>query len=342
MYGIMTSAFGNMKTLHFYAAVHTLEIPSIDGRLDDPCWEKAVIHDNYYSFSSLEPELGKLKTTLRMLWDKHGLYLGIVNHEVNISGMQARHSTRDASDIWKDDCAELYFDPQANGVGFTKFIVNSLGAFSDMRRIDTAVILADWNAYGVQIATLKNKDSWNIEMFIPWGDLGQEAKTGELWKFCHMRFDWSYGKFIGMTMAPGASYTTPGNFGYLYFSKEEVPDRNTIARVMTLKATPPWCLPVDDGLLLCEKGPAVFEKISVLIGRERDKLASEIKKLAEMMKSVTDSDLNKRFSEQAHAITATQSAPDTFQLLRTLFALQDKVKGLTSTVELHLLTNSLN
>jgi len=339
---LIFNAYAEMKNLALTVAVYSKESPVIDGKLDDQCWKQAETYTEYYVYFQPNPEQGTLKTRLRMLWNEQGIFLGIVNYEVNMANIRGKHTTRDAAELWQDDCAELYFDPYADTIGYTKFTVNVLGTLGDMRRIDTAVKMDDWNASGIQIATQKNADSWNIEMFIPWSDLGRTAAADSLWRFCHVRYAWSSGKFIGVTSAPGGNYNNTGNFGYLYFAESAKPDRNAIAEALAKKATPPWSLAIDNGLLICENGKSAFEELFGLIGKEQAKLKIKFAELSKNIKSVKNPELNKKFDAvKTRAASAPMTLP-TLQGLKSLQTLNAELTELNSLVELEQLSNSIN
>jgi Carbohydrate family 9 binding domain-like len=274
---------GNMKLLSFYTANYTSKAPSINGKLDDACWEKAQVYNTYYVYFKPNPIPGKLKTEFRMLYDSKGIYLAIVNYEKNLDKVRKKYTVRDASKLWTDDCAEIYFDPYCDGVGFTKFVVNAGGIIGDMRRIDAAVSLPDWNGSAWNAAVDERKNAWVIEAFFPWRDLGGRVETGSLWKFCHVRYAWSTGKFIGVSSSPGGCYNNPENFGFIYFAGTKPVGSVRIGKLLAKKATPPWCLQQGDSLLVCDSGNKVkLKKLSELIksaSSECEKLIEELKKL---------------------------------------------------------------
>jgi hypothetical protein len=258
-----------MKLLSFYTANHSNTSPKIDGTLNDPAWAKARVHDKYYVYFKPNPGPGKLKTTLRMLWNAQGLFIGITNFDSNMEKIKAVHTTKDSNKLWTDDCAEIYFDPNAESVGFTKFTVNALGTLSDMRRIDASVSLPSWSASGVEVKTSRNKESWIIEMFIPWSDLGTPPQNGTLWKFCHVRYAWSSGKFVGVTSSPGGNYNNTGDFGFLYFADGEPAKIKKIGELLKKKAPAPWSLPIQNSLLVYEDGKLTCDKLKKIFTRKQ-------------------------------------------------------------------------
>jgi len=329
--------------MSFYIVNYVSEPPVIDGNLDEPSWAGAIAYTTYYEYYKPNPDPGTLMTNLKMLWDKRGIYIGIINYKVNMANIKAKCTSRDAPDLWKDECAELYFDPVANGIGFTKFTVNVLGTLGDMRQIDTSVSLNEWNASGVRVATAQNADSWNIEMFIPWDDLGKTAIPGDLWKFCHVRYDWSSGKFVGVTSSSGGNYADPGKFGYIYFAKDGKPDRNEIAGILQKKVAVPWCLEIDNELLFCDDIKLVFEKISSLIKKEQEKVRANFEKSNNSIKTINNQDLDKKFKTLKVRAEAAMNVcqQGTIRTIKSLMVLNAELTELNFQIEAEQLSNSL-
>ena len=238
------------RKLAFYAVERTSCAPADDGRLADDCWAKAPAATTYYEYWKADPAPGALKSEMRLLYDERGIYVKIVNFDDQMNNLRATIIRRDDPSLWEDDCAELFFDPLANGVGYTHFTINSLGVQSDRKRLDAAVVLNDWSGNEWLSTTSKNEKSWTIDAFFPWTDLGKKASAGDVWKFDHVRYAWSSGKFVGTTWAPGGNYQNAGNFGFLYFNGGETLSPQAVGKLLSASAPAPWLLPLGDEILL--------------------------------------------------------------------------------------------
>jgi hypothetical protein len=78
------------------------------------------------------------------------------------------------------------------------------------------------------------RDSWTIELSIPWTDLGAQPRDGDVWSFDLVRYSFSTGAFRGVTWSLGGAGAQPRNFGYLGFGRFDLrrpADRNRLARV---------------------------------------------------------------------------------------------------------------
>ena len=266
-----TLLFAQMRELSFYEVRPNTGEITIDGKLNEPVWNQIPVHQNYYVYWVNNPGPGALKTTYRMVYDKKGLYMAIVNYDDNIPALRRTISEYDNGNIWQDDCGEFYFDPAADGIGYTKFTINANGAFADMRRQDAAVVMNDWNGIGTLTAATVEKDAWIIEAFFPWDDLNGVPEAGSLWQFCHTRYSWTKG-FRGMTSSPGGNYNATDKFGYLYFSDGKTklsPEK--IGALLQTKAAVPWCIPSGNVLVSCTGPLLKMDSLPELLKQEMDK-----------------------------------------------------------------------
>ncbi len=276
--GVSAFASETLREVAFDDAAFTSSAPKMDGKLDDPCWKNAPVHTRYYEYFKPNPKPGELRTECRFLYDSRGLYLGITNYEAQPEKVRRIITDRDNPQLWTDDCAEIYIDCRGNAIGFTKFVVSARGVQGDMRRIDGAVTLNEWNGNGWNSAVSVDSDRWTIEAFFPWEDLGAPARPGDVWRFCHVRYAWSTGKFQGVTSSPGGNYASTGNFGFLSFlapGEKSSPDRPR--GILAERVAPPWCMELD-GVLLYDEGKGIrTEPLSAMIGEKQRQVDSLLK-----------------------------------------------------------------
>lgn len=265
----------------FYEVRAAAKAPVLDGKLDDPCWQNAQIHTKYYQYGKPNPKESPLKTEFRALYTADGLYVAIVNYDDQIQLLRKAVVENDNINLWRDDCAELYIDPEANGIGHSIFTINALGVKGDRRRLDTAVYLWDWNGNNWLTSASIEKDRWVLELFFPWEDLGKKAAPGDLWQFLHARYAWK-NKFIGAASAAGADYRTTEKFGYLFFSgKDELSSQN-IAEILYGKIQVPCVLLNGKNLIrFNDSGTRIepMEKVLSDAWREYSLLLAEVKAL---------------------------------------------------------------
>lgn len=271
------AADAGMQTLAFYEVKPAAQAPVLDGRLSDPAWQGANRAKAYWEYYKSDPGPGALDTEFRMVYDARGVYLAVINRDPKVQEIRAVRVTRDDPQMWQDDCAEVYFDPAGLSVGYSRFVVNPLGTQQDSRRIDTAVSLPHWSGTGWQVQTATATDAWIIEAFFPWSDLGRKAEPGQLWRFCHVRYAYSTGKFQGVTWSPGGNYRTPERFGYLYFGSAGVLPLEQVGDLLSSSVTPPWSLPAGDRIAVCAKpGQTAIHGADALVETERSALDSAV------------------------------------------------------------------
>lgn len=276
--GVSAFASETLREVAFDDAAFTASAPKLDGKLDDPCWKKAPVHTRYYEYFKPNPKPGALRTECRFLYDSRGLYLGITNYETQPEKIHRIITDRDNPQLWTDDCAEIYIDCRGNAIGFAKFIVSARGVQGDMKRLDGAVTLNEWNGNGWNSAVSVDSDRWTIEAFFPWEDLGAPARPGDVWRFCHVRYAWSSGKFQGVTSAPGGNYASTGNFGFLSFlAPDEKSSPERTREILAKRVAPPWCMELD-GTLLYDQGKGIrTEPLSDMIAEKQKRIDSLLK-----------------------------------------------------------------
>ena len=269
-----------VEVLAYYDVRPAAQPPSIDGKLDDPCWVSAGTASVYYKYNNPTPVKGSIDTSFKMLYDAKGVYLGITNYDKNPDKLKAKATTRDDDNLWHDDCAEIYFDPYCSGIGFVKFAVNSIGIQWDMKRVDAAIELPNWSGGGWRAKTAKSADAWTIEAFFPWADLGKEAKEGDLWRFDHVRYAWPNNQFVGVTWSLGGGYNSPGKFGFIRFAGNSSCDPAAVLELLARHAAPPWLallegkIAVNDGV-----GKPLLQTPEEFVSKEKARFEAGMAKL---------------------------------------------------------------
>ena len=229
-------------TLHI--AQQVSQAPKLDGRLDDPCWQVLPKTSTFYKFLVMTPTPTPLKTVFQLGYDDKGVYLGVRMYEKDMSKIRATITQRKDTSLWTDDSAEIYFDSSATSISFRKFIVNALGTRDELYQMDPANVDSAWCRDGWQAFAAREADSWTIEAFFPWADLGQSARDGDLWRFAICRFSWSSDQLA--SSAVGAAYSAPERYGWLLFMKETSSDLHALAGQLQKRIPEDWLLPMGD------------------------------------------------------------------------------------------------
>ena len=184
---------------HFAAGPITL-----DGKLDEPAWQKAQKITLFYLHNS-DKEAPRT-TEAMMLWDDKNIYIAA---RLKDDDIYTRFTKNDQS-LWEDDVFEVFFAPVPDSPVQYEFEFAPSGAMLDslIRSLEGSGI-ADgmkWTShakFAVAIdGTLNNRSDvdkeWTIEAAIPWSDFSDYApmpdgpgkSAGELkWQFLIGRRD---------------------------------------------------------------------------------------------------------------------------------------------------------
>lgn len=274
---VSLAAAGDMREVSFYCARPAATPPVLDGKLDDPCWRKAQEFTSTYEYFKPNPGPGKLKNSIRMVYNDQGLYMGIIHRDKHPEKIRASVTDRDNTRLWTDDCAEIYIDADAAAIGWRKFVVNTLGTVADIWRIDSSVLRSDWTADGWEAKVLVTKEGWTLETFFPWSVFRKKAKPGDIWMYCHVRYAWPDGKFIGTTSSPGGNYAATSHFGYLCFLADGAKvDIQGIADMLKSRLSPPWCIGFDDEVIFNLGNGLKKESLSSLIEHEKKRVETAL------------------------------------------------------------------
>ncbi len=300
-----------LRNVSFYPVRYSPASPVIDGKLDDPCWRGIKPYNSYYEYFKSNPKPGKLQTEFRMLYNAGGLYLAIVNYEPNPQNLRKDIADKDNPELWTNDCAELYFDHFADGVGFYKFTVNAIGTMGDMRRLDPAVSLPEWNGNAWTVKTSILPDRWIIEAYFPWEDLGKIAKSGDTWMFCHARYAYTSGRFIGVTSSPEGNYASTDKFGYLYFcAPDEEMSTEKLGQLLVRMITPPWAIQSGDTVIYDAGDGVKNSSIADLLQARRREYDDMSGQLAGMLKNTPLAKQKNQFEKLNQRFAALRSGSD--------------------------------
>jgi hypothetical protein len=150
--------------------------PTLDGRLDDPCWKGAEA----LAFRLLDgnPDKPRCPTQARLVATKDALFVAFRCTEPGALVSQRRE--RD-SNVWEDDSVEVFLKagPEATRQ-YHHLIVNPEGSILDDFAGDTAA----WQA-AVKVAAAKGEGFWAVEVAIPFADLKlpqERAALGGPWR----------------------------------------------------------------------------------------------------------------------------------------------------------------
>lgn len=139
----------------------------LDGKLDDPAWEKALAFNQFYVQGSGEPGF---PTEAKLLYDDDALYIGFRCPTPPGGSVTARETKRDGK-VYSDDCVEIMIDPNKTGDRYFHILVNPNGAIMD-RYCDQGGHVGDakWNG-DIKAGAFQGDGFWSAEVRVPFSTL---------------------------------------------------------------------------------------------------------------------------------------------------------------------------
>lgn len=140
-----------------YRPLRTATAPTIDGKLDDPCWRDARRTEGFVTADGAPVTP---RTTAMVCYDDAWLYVGVECLEPNPADLR-RNARTEFDGVFLDDCVELFLRPRFQRPSYYQFVVNCAGVAYDALGSD-----GGW-ASGWQTRTQIGPDRWTAEMAIP-------------------------------------------------------------------------------------------------------------------------------------------------------------------------------
>ncbi len=162
----------------YHAKRITTDSPVIDGRLNDPVWNKAEWASDFKQSKPNEGEEPSQKTSFKILYDNNNLYIGIRAWDSEPEKIVKRMSRRDGFEgDWVEVNIDSYFDKQT---AFS-FTASASGVKGDeMISGDGKNQDASWDPIWY-LATTTDSKGWTAEMKIPFSQLRFGKKEQQIW-----------------------------------------------------------------------------------------------------------------------------------------------------------------
>lgn len=215
----------NGKGMASLTMMKTSEMPTIDGKLDEPAWQTAPpVAFKIYDAKVQAAATAKFPTQIRALWlPGKGLLFGFHMSEPSPTKLLKNMQGRDDGGLWGQDCVELFIDTSGKNTGnFFQFILSAGGGIFDAKDNNP-----DWDCEGLKFAKHLGDDYWSMEVFIPAKALGVDfdstAADGRTWygQFTRHRVSDKQGGTENQKMnANQAGFNSnTGDFGELNFKE---------------------------------------------------------------------------------------------------------------------------
>ncbi len=175
-------------------ALKTDTTPNIDGILDEALWQAVSPATNFIQKQPDEGHPATENTEVRVLYDRHYLYIGLMCYDKEPSKIIANEKRRDSESILENDHVMILLDTYHDRRNGYIFATNPLAARLDYQirregiQEDARPFMAnpninrDWNCvWDVKSAILPN--GWSAEITIPLYSLRYKEHPREGWGF---------------------------------------------------------------------------------------------------------------------------------------------------------------
>lgn len=174
-------------------AIRVEHAPKLDGTLDDPEWQRASPITNFLQREPFEGQTPTEKTEVRVLYDKHDVYFGIVCFDSDPSNIVARELRRDVPQEL-DDYFEIIIDSAHDRRNAYVFQINPLGTQRDAliteeQRTDSDTGDGDpgWDGVWTSEARVTTQ-GWTATVAIPFSTLNFMQSQDVIWGINFKRF----------------------------------------------------------------------------------------------------------------------------------------------------------
>jgi len=167
--------------------------PKLDGTLDDPEWQIANPITNFLQREPFEGQTPTEKTEVRVLYDKHDVYFGVLCFDSDASKIVASELRRDVSQEL-DDYFEIIIDSAHDRRNAYVFQFNPRGTQRDAliteeQRTETDTGDGDPGWDGVWISDARiTKEGWTATIAIPFSTLNFMQSRDVVWGLNFKRF----------------------------------------------------------------------------------------------------------------------------------------------------------
>ena len=111
-----------------YVCHHATGAIKIDGRLDEPDWQRAPWTADFQDIEGPAKPRPRFRTRAKMLWDDHYFYVAAELEEPHVWATLTQHD----SVIFRDNDFEIFMDPNGDSHEYYEFEMNALNTGWDL------------------------------------------------------------------------------------------------------------------------------------------------------------------------------------------------------------------
>ena len=152
--------------------------PVLDGKLDDPCWQKTKPATGFLTLSAERP--ASVDSFGYMCYDDAHLYIG--TKYTMPKGLKPKGTKRPHdSYVFGDDLVEIMLDPGRTRSDYYQLAINAYGStYDSARRRGGTQNDKSWDGEWASAAHIAD-GYWSLEMAIPFHNLGISPEVGSTW-----------------------------------------------------------------------------------------------------------------------------------------------------------------
>lgn len=155
-------------------ALGELAPPTLDGGLDDPCWQRPAL-EPFLPNAAGQTDRPKAATTAWVTYDDERLYIAFRCEEPAVAKLHIAGEQRDDV-LWEGDTVELFLSTGPQATPYRHFIVNPKGVQWDGEST-AAGDSGAWNAEWQSVCRI-GENEWTAELAIPWAAIGGKPAAG--------------------------------------------------------------------------------------------------------------------------------------------------------------------
>ncbi len=162
------------------------ENPTVDGKLDERLWERAVETTFRRHVTTGEVTEPRHPTWVKAVWTAEGVTFGLHCSEKFPDKLRMDNRNRDDGTLWFQDCVEIFVEPSGKGGGpVAQLLISAGGGLFDSWGGDSS-----WNCEGLKFAAFIGADFWSMEVYVPLRALPgvMAPATGVSWSGQFTRF----------------------------------------------------------------------------------------------------------------------------------------------------------
>ncbi len=162
------------------SAVETRAPITLDGALDEEVWRTAEPATGFLQAEPHEGQAASERTEVRLAFDRDALYIGVICHDTDPSGIIVNDIRKDFV-AGEQDTFEVILDTFADRRNGFVFVTNAAGAKSDTQIANEGRdVNTSWDGVWT-VATKRDAGGWSAEIRIPFKTLRFERGADRVW-----------------------------------------------------------------------------------------------------------------------------------------------------------------